>query len=245
MARLRDANVTMPTELGRAQGLAYSLWLPARPARAGVVILHGAGSCKESHHDFARAVVAGGWGAIAFDQRGHGQSAGPMDGDALRDIAAIGALLRERLGDGNARLALRGSSMGGYFAIVAAEALRACAVVAICPACASGLRRGLARGALGFDADTAALDAFLAEHDEATATRFLQAPLLLLHAEGDEQVPIAHSRELATLMRDPASRLIAVPGGHHRSIQHDGELQAVSLRFLARWLGEERGAARR
>ena len=64
----------------------------------------------------------------------------------------------------------------------------------------------------------------------------LAVPLLLLHAEGDEQVPIALSRELAALAGAPGSRLIAVPGGHHRSIQHDQELQAVSLRFIERAL---------
>ncbi len=56
--------------------------------------------------------------------------------------------------------------------------------------------------------------------------------MLLLHAEGDEQVPVEHSRELATLLSSPRSRLIALPGGHHRSIQHDAEMQAVSLRFI-------------
>jgi alpha-beta hydrolase superfamily lysophospholipase len=45
-------------------------------------------------------------------------------------------------------------------------------------------------------------------------------------------VPVEHSRELATRLRSPASRLIVVPGGHHRSIQHDEELQAVSVRFI-------------
>ena len=56
--------------------------------------------------------------------------------------------------------------------------------------------------------------------------------MLLLHAEGDEQVPVEHSRELAALLRSPNSRLITLPGGHHRSIQHDAEMQAVSLRFI-------------
>jgi pimeloyl-ACP methyl ester carboxylesterase len=238
MRRLRDANVTLPTELGRADGLAYSLWLPEPPrvASGGVVVLHGAGSCKESHYDFARAVVASGYGAVAFDQRGHGDSDGAMGADPVADIVAMGQLLRGRVGDADAPLGLRGSSMGGYFALVAASRLRAAAVVAICPASAGGLRRALAREDLGFAAEREAFDAFLAEHDLAMAVRDLAAPVLLLHAEGDEVVPVAHSRELVASLQHPASRLIAVPGGHHRSIQHDGDLQAVSLRFLARWL---------
>src|SRR5947209_10818895 len=122
--------------------------------------------------------------------------------------------------------------MVGYLAIIAAQRVGAAAVVAICPASGEGLRRALASGALQFDADVPALDAMLQDNDLGAAVRSLEVPLLLLHAEGDEQVPVQHSRELAREFSHPRSRLIAVPGGHHRSIQHDDELQAVSLRFL-------------
>ncbi len=243
MPRPRAVTVEKPAEIGEHNGLAYSLWLPrtgdgARTkSAAGVVVLHGAGSCKENHHDFARAAVGGGLAAIAFDQRGHGDSEGPMDGRALEDVAAMAALLRLRLGDPAAPIALRGSSMGGYLALVSADAAGASAVIAICPASAEGLRRGLAEGRFTFEADAPALHAFLAGHDELEALAALEAPVLLLHAEGDEQVPVEHSRALARHFRSPRSRLIAVPGGHHRSVQHDPDLQAVSLRFLVRELG--------
>jgi hypothetical protein len=36
--------------------------------------------------------------------------------------------------------------------------------------------------------------------------------------------------------RARARRLIVVPGGHHRSVQHDGELQGETLRWLERVL---------
>lgn len=201
------------------------------------MVLHGADSAKESHHDFARAALALGMATICFDARGHGESDGPMGARAIDDVVTISTLLRDRLGDQRAPLALRGSSMGGYLSIISAEAAQAQAVVAICPASAAGLRRGLAAGRFSFGADRAALDAFLAEHELEPAVAALRAPLLLLHAEGDEQVPIEHSRELAQLVTSPGSRLIAVPGGHHRSIQHDAELQAVSLRFIEQALG--------
>jgi uncharacterized protein len=219
-------------------GLSYSLWLPkADRARAGVVLLHGAGSCKENHHDFARAALGAGLAALAFDQRGHGESAHPMDGRALEDIVAMADLLRSRFGaEPSPPIALRGSSMGGYLALVSAAPANASAVVAICPAGAEGLRRGLKERRFTFAADEPALDAFLDAHDEHDAIAALDVPVLLLHAEGDEQVPVEHSRELARLTRHPASRLIAVPGGHHRSVQHDPDLQAVSLRFLVRAL---------
>lgn len=240
MCDTRTVIPLLPTEAGVLDGLAFTLWLPAAPhppAGAGVVVLHGAGSSKESHHDYARAAVAAGLGAICFDQRGHGESTGPMRAGALDDIERMAGHLRGRLGASAARVALRGSSMGGYEAILAAERVGARAVVAICPAGADGLARGVRSGALRFDVDADAFSAFLAAHELAPAVASLPAPLLLMHAEGDEQVPIARSRELAALARAPGSRLIAVPGGHHRSIQHDPELQAVSLRFIERALG--------
>jgi pimeloyl-ACP methyl ester carboxylesterase len=226
--RPRPVEVEPPADVGVREGLAYALFAPDEPPAGGVVILHGAGSCKESHFDFARACRGAGLAAVAFDARGHGDSDGPMDGRALDDVAAIAALLP----DGVPR-ALRGSSMGGWFALVAGAMLDAAAVVAICPAGGAMLRRGLATpGRFSFAADAAALDALLAGHDERDAAARLGPRLLLLHAEGDEQVPIGHSRELHAAA--PGSRLVAVPGGDHRSIQHDPEMQALALRFLAR-----------
>ena len=233
MRRLRTITPVLPAEIARRDGLSYALWLPDRaPLRGGIVILHGAGSCKESHYDFCRALLPLGLASVSFDQRGHGESDGPMDGRALDDVHAIADLLRERTGT---PIALRGSSMGGYLALVAAAdpAVGAVAVVAICPASAAGLRRSLRTGGHRFDADTEQLDALLAHNDDLHAVvGELELPILLLHAEGDEVVPVEHSRELAGHLNHPASRLIVVPGGHHRSIQHDEELQAVSMRFI-------------
>lgn len=235
--RTRVVNPVRPTEAGKHEGLAYTLWIPEPAApKGGVVILHGAGSGKESHHDFARACVAAGLAAVAFDQRGHGESAGAMDDRVLDDVADVAALLRQRTGQAELPIALRGSSMGGYLAIIAAPRAQARAVVAICPASAEGLRRGLASGAFDFAANREALERFLATHELDLTVETLESPLLLLHAEGDERVPVEHSRELARRMRVDGSRLITVPGGHHRSVQHDPELRAVSLRWIAQTL---------
>ena len=236
----RKVDPIRPARIGDHDGLAYALWLPDgdRTARVGIVILHGAGSSKESHYDFARAALTLGFAVLSFDQRGHGDSAGPMDGRAVDDVVSMASLLALELGDPGAPIALRGSSMGGYLAIRAAAQARAAAVVAICPASASGLRRGLRDGSLDFAADVPALTRLLEEDGElAPYVEALDAPILLLHASGDERVPVEHSRELATALRTPLSRLIEVPGGHHRSIQHDEELQAVSLRFVQHALG--------
>jgi alpha-beta hydrolase superfamily lysophospholipase len=229
MPRPRVVNIAPPEDMGRHSGLSYALFLPEGEPRAAVLILHGASSAKESHYDFARNCRAQGFAALAFDARGHGESEGALGAGVLDDLAAMASLLPQGV-----PLALRGSSMGGYLAIVGAERLGARAVVAICPASAEMLRRGLAGESFEFRADASGLDAFLAEHDELLAVSMLDVPLLLLHAEGDERVPVEHSRELARAARD--ARLIAVPGGHHRSVQHDGELQGEALRWLEKML---------
>ena len=230
-----------PTEVGRANGLAYTLWMPEIPAaqQRGVVILHGAGSSKESHHDFARALLPIGCASIAFDARGHGSKGGFLDGRAIEDVVTIADVLRDALGGGGQDripIGLRGSSMGGFLSIAAAADAAADAVVAICPAPGEELARGLRAGRFDLASDTEAVLALLDEIDLQEAVRSLDVPLLIMHAEGDEAVPVEHSRELAAELSCAGSRLITVPGGHHRSVQHDEDLIAISLRFLDRYL---------
>jgi fermentation-respiration switch protein FrsA (DUF1100 family) len=122
--------------------------------------------------------------------------------------------------------------MGGYLALVAARAAGAAAVVAICPAPAPLLARGLRTGELEVAADAAALEALLAAHQLDDVVSALEIPVLLQHAEGDERVPIAGSRALAARLRHPASRLDVRPGGDHRSVQHDATAQAAALDWL-------------
>jgi fermentation-respiration switch protein FrsA (DUF1100 family) len=136
------------------------------------------------------------------------------------------------------RIAARGSSMGGFMAIhAAARAPEIAALIAICPAGEDDLRRGVARGDLEMRVeDPAALRAWLAEHDLRDAVgRLAGRPLLLLHAEGDDRIPSWWSEELYERARDPR-RLILTPGGDHRSLQHDAELQAVALGWIEREL---------
>src|SRR3954466_8632014 len=128
-------------ELGKHDGLAYALFLPAEELpQAGVVICHGAGSAKESHFDFARTARERGLAALAYDARGHGRSDGEFGPRVIEDALAMGGLLRAHA----PAVALRGSSLGGFCAIVAAAAAggEVGAVAAICPASEEMLLRG-------------------------------------------------------------------------------------------------------
>jgi uncharacterized protein len=225
---MRAVNVEPPAELGTRDGLAYALFLPEQEAAGGVVVLHGAGSCKENHFDFARALRAAGLAAVVFDQRGHGESEGALGASVLDDVATIAQLLPP------GPVALRGSSMGGFVALMAGARMDVAALVAICPATGEMLARGLEDREFEFRADEDGLRDVLLTADEHEAARTLGDRLLLLHAEGDDRVPITTSQELHAVA--PGSHLVAVPGGDHRSVQHDPELQALAVRFIARAL---------
>jgi uncharacterized protein len=227
---MRADDTGPPDDEGVRDGLAYALFVPDSTPAGGVIVLHGAGSQKENHFDFARECRAAGLAAVAFDQRGHGASGGALDGRAIDDVATIAGLLPD-----GAPVALRGSSMGGWLALAAARAAGAAAVVAICPASSDQLARGLRDGRFSFAADPATLAPLLESVDLTAAAAALGDRLLLMHAEGDEDVPVEQSRALHAAA--PESRIEVVPGGDHRSVQHDPEMQALAVRFLVRLCG--------
>ena len=198
----------LPREIAVHDGLAYSLWLPeaGRAVRGGVVILHGAGSCKESHHDYARA--AGGRrvrGDLRSTSGATARATGAMDGRAIEDIVAMAALLRSRIGDpGRCDGAARIEHGRLLRADVGCRRRGAQAVVAICPAEPRGLQRGIEAGTLRLRRRRrGAFGAAQRCGPARRPSRRWTMPVLLLHAEGDEQVPVEHSRELATRFASP------------------------------------------
>jgi uncharacterized protein len=228
-----------PDREGRRAGLAYALWLPQDPPPwPAVVIVHGAGSRKENHADFARLATASGWAALTFDLPGHGESDPPMSGAAVEDVIAMARMLESQEGVDAGRVVVRGSSLGGFLAICAAsESAEVAGVIAICPASQEHLASGLRRGSLEMRVgDAVGLEAWLLAQDIGEAVeRIAPRPLIILHAEGDTRIPSDHSEELYERAGDPR-RLVVVPGGAHTSVQHDPELQGEALRWLGRAL---------
>ena len=236
-----------PDERGVLDGIAWSLFLPdGEGPWPAVIVLHGAGSRKENHADYARAAVAHGLAALTFDNRGHGETEGPLGDRVVDDLRALAAWLAQRPEIDGTRIAVRGSSMGGLLAIHAAAASDdVAAAVAICPAAEWMLAEDVQRVIDGrplpaysalpeMDIDAPALAAWLESNDVEAAVEHMGAkPLLLIHARGDEVVPYTQSQKLYERAEEP-KRLLLLDGGHHRSAQHDPELQGESLRWLVR-----------
>lgn len=225
-----------PDASGDTEGLAWELWLPSSPPPwPGILVIHGAGSSKERHADFARVASGAGWAALAYDQRGHGASDGEWSPRAVRDAGTMARRLGATDGVDGTRVCARGSSLGGFVAIHAAAVEPAIAgVIAVCPAGEEMLARGLRTERFEMRVDREATLAWLAEHDLREAVGLLSPkPLILLQAEGDERVPAAWTREIHERAGEPR-RLIVMPGGHHGSVQHDAELSGIALDWLAR-----------
>lgn len=205
-------------------GLAVSaLLMPAAPGAPGVVVLHGAGSSKENHLDFAGRVADAGMWALVPDLRGHGDTGGVMDAGMPGDVLACLDELHVR---GAGALGLRGSSMGGFLALNAAAVHPGVrAVVAICPAQAESLARLLAQDwPRGLPLDDAVW------RTDGVARGFW-------HARGDETVPWGETFGLYSRAQQPKHLRVKM-GGDHRSLQHDPNVQADTIEFLLEHIHE-------
>ena len=64
-----------------------------------------------------------------------------------------------------------------------------------------------------------------------TAKRISPRPLLLVHCEGDQQVPPHVSQRIYTEAREPKSFWL-LPGGDHHFAQHDPETDNRILKWV-------------
>ncbi len=107
-----------------SDGVRLAGWYVPGRNGAAVILLHGSHGTRNDTLGHLRMLHAAGYGVLAFDARGHGQSAGQTNalgwsGD--RDIAGAVSFLERQPGVNRRRIAALGLSMG------AEEALRAAA----------------------------------------------------------------------------------------------------------------------
>ena len=108
-----------------SDGIRLGGWYVPGRTSAAVILLHGSHGSRNDTLAHLRMLVAAGFGVLAFDARGHGQSAGQTNalgwsGD--RDIAGAANFLKRQSSVNPRRIAALGLSMG------AEEALRAAAI---------------------------------------------------------------------------------------------------------------------
>lgn len=228
--------------------IAATLYLPANAhyreqPRPALIVAHGAGSHRGRHDPFCRAACTAGMIVLAIDFRGHGESTGELDGPAHEDILAAAGLLRSHaLVDGR-RVCYRGSSMGGYYGLQAATDAGLAAAVLVCPASEEVLLSGIDRGdgpgevealrerglALRLDAD--AMHEYLVRRPSLEVASRIACPVYLLHARGDEVVPLTHTLAVAEALGGPVDLTIVVDGDH-TSIQGSEHMHGLTVCWL-------------
>ena len=99
--------------------LATRKWIPKGPARAGVVIVHGAAEHSGRYDHVGSALAARGFATYSYDHRGHGESSGPsMHVDSWQEYVGD---LEDRFSAAAVSLklpmVLYGHSLGGLMAL--------------------------------------------------------------------------------------------------------------------------------
>ena len=208
--------------------LATRTWLTDGDATAVVVLVHGMSASKDHPHVVALAenIHRRGFDVIAYDARGHGDSAGVSTlGDLERhDVAAAVAWSRAR----NADVALVGASMGASAALqhaVSDPRLRGVVVVSSPAEWRLPLRlRALLTTALARTAPGrwfAARSSGVRIHHEWNApeppqslARRVTSRLAVVHGRRDRLIPLRSSLSL-TMTDDPTRHVVVVPGMGH------------------------------
>ena len=228
---MRAVHTEPPADIGVRDGLAYALFLPAGRAAGGVVILHGAGSQQgEPLRLRARVRARAGLAAVAFDQRGHG--------DERRRARRPARSTTSRRWRGCCRparrVALRGLEHGrlararrGRRARTRRRSSRSARRRA------PQLRARPARPALRRSAPTRPRSSALLERDDLAAAAAAPRRRGCCSCTPRATSACRSSTRARCTPPRPAAALEVVPGGHHRSVQHDPELQALAVRFIA------------
>src|SRR4051812_18849285 len=249
-----------------AVGASLPAWfIPARGGAPGpgVLLVHGWESARDRLLPTAQFLNAAGFHCLAIDVRGHGanppeslpMTAGEFGADAQAGFAALVARPEVTVG------AIAGHSMGGIGAVLAAAADdRVAALVATStPAGPYRLTRQTFRLAhlplpdpIAYPLAWLTTRVYLRPRGHAvpavsasSAIARYDGPILLLHGDADDVVPLSHLERLARIAREardgkpdaaPVDSLV-IAGGHHSWLYEFPEYRATMARFLARALG--------
>lgn len=196
-----------------------------------MLICHGNGGNIGDRVFFAALLSAAGFDVVLFDYRGYGRSTGsPSEEGTYLDARAALAWLVAQPGAEASRVLFLGESLGGAVAVDLALDHPPAGLVLLSPFTSV---RQMARLHYPFIPAPLVPDAY------PTLGRIgdLRAPLLVLHGEDDEIVPLSQARDLFEAAPEP-KRIRTFPGvGHDDIAAFSGEALAQEIASWARGLG--------
>lgn len=184
---------------------------PAAVHAPGVILLHMLGRNRHDWDAFARELQAAGYGVIAIDLRGHGDSDGTRQWAKMTNDAAIAAnFIRSRPEIDPKRILMIGASIGANVAINAAAADAAILGVAL-------LSPGLDYRGVKTEA----------------AVRAYGARPLFIAASSEDSYAAQSARKLDSLAQGPHQLLILKNQGHGtQMLGKDNGLETALLQWL-------------
>jgi uncharacterized protein len=230
----RDGDVREIVQLPAGQQLAL-WWLPAASAEAPALLyLHGTFRNLYQNAPKIAALREAGFAVLAVDYRGWGDSTAlvPDEETIASDARRAWAELQRRQPDATRRV-IYGHSMGGAVAV----------------RLASTLQGGRDYGALVLEStftrmpDVAAEAGWVGrigaavttlEFDSLSRIGRIDAPILMLHGEADNTVPVQLGRRLRDAAPPGRARWVEFPGGGHSRLQseHAAAYQRALRDFL-------------
>ena len=226
-------------EFHSADGTRLHGWFlrPDDQAKGTVIHCHGNAANVSAHTELVAWLPRHGYNVLMFDYRGFGRSAGEVDRAGIQaDAAAAVAYAASRADVAADRILLMGHSIGG------AIALRGVGDGSI-----KGIRGVVTEGAFSSyrrvagDKDGGTGLAALLVNDALSPLPVMHGiapvPLLIVHADKDEVVPLHHARALHKAAKDPRELWIVKDGRHMDTfVSHGDEPRHKLLKFFDRCL---------
>ena len=227
-----------------SDGLGLRGWFLESPgARAVVVLVHDAAGTRSDPGvgllELQRDYVRRGFHVLSFDLRGRGESDGRRDCLGAAELADVaGALAYARRRGGGASVILHGFGAGASLSLTAAARQEGVAAV-IADSPASSMRDYVRRRHARAPRFLFALAAFIARRLHGadlraveplrTMPRLAETPVMFVHCEDNEHVPIEHTLNLAAASLNGGDEV-----WRERGVGHCGAYLADRASYLAR-----------
>jgi pimeloyl-ACP methyl ester carboxylesterase len=200
----------------------HGWWIPApQPPSAGSILFcHGNGGNVSDRVLHAALLARAGFDVLLFDPRGYGRSTGrPSEEGTYRDARAARAALAERA---EGRVFYLGESLGGAVAIELATAHPPDGLILVSTFTSV---RAMARKHYPFLPAAAVPDAY----PSLERIRRLTVPLLVLHGDRDDLVPLMEGEELYANAPAPKRLHVLSGAGHNDLIAVAGREWAATI----------------
>jgi len=215
----------------------HGWFLPAKSQAKGTILFaHGNGENISTHIASIYWLPASGYNVFAFDYRGYGRSQGKPDIDgAMADFeTALQTLVTRRDIDAN-RIVVLGQSLGGAIAIaaVAQSPLRSHIKAVVADSAFSSYRaitrEKMSEFILAWPLQWLPWLTMTDKYSPIDSISLLSPiPVLIMHSEKDQIVPVHHASRLFDAAQEPRKLLLLPSGNHIEALTHQANREYLT-----------------